>query len=109
MGDRHARPPLNLVQLLASGALPLIQEDSSRELVADWMVPWEHYVPIRYDLGDLVPKVKWLLANDDFARGVAERSWSHFASRMRRQDTYCYVWRLLRSLSLLNEQGSYGS
>merc|ERR1711939_499158 len=34
----------------------------------DMMKPWWHYVPVRYDLSDLVEKLTWLEQHDDEAR-----------------------------------------
>lgn len=90
-----------LVELLTSGALLLLQEDSTREVLFDWLVPWEHFIPVRYDLGDLVPKLRWLQSHDDEARQIADRAFKRFALRVRREDTYCYVWRALRSVSAI--------
>ena len=44
-----------LIELLASGALLLLQEDADREVLKDWLVPWEHFIPVNYELSDLVP------------------------------------------------------
>jgi len=87
-----------LIELIASGALLILQEDPTREVLYDWLVPWEHYVPVQYELSDLVPKLQWLRENDVVAKRIAAQGFDRFATRARREDIYCYVWRVLRSL-----------
>ncbi|KAL7543246.1 hypothetical protein ACHAXR_012559, partial [Thalassiosira sp. AJA248-18] len=36
----------------------------------DWMVPWEHYVPVKEDLKDLKEKYDWAESNPDKARYI---------------------------------------
>ncbi len=36
------------------------------------LTPWEHYVPIRADLGDLAEQIDWVKTNPDQARQIAE-------------------------------------
>eukprot|EP00747_Dinoflagellata_sp_TGD_P104412 gnl/TRDRNA2_/TRDRNA2_169243_c2_seq1.p1 gnl/TRDRNA2_/TRDRNA2_169243_c2~~gnl/TRDRNA2_/TRDRNA2_169243_c2_seq1.p1 ORF type:complete len:286 (+),score=47.11 gnl/TRDRNA2_/TRDRNA2_169243_c2_seq1:53-910(+) len=101
--------PLRLTQLLASGAVVFVHEGASRELAADWLTPWEHYVPVRHDLDDLIPKLRWLRDNDAEAKAMAERAWVRFTTHIRRQDTICYMWRLLRGIADLGWHGERGS
>ncbi|MDX8353049.1 glycosyl transferase family 90 [Cognatiyoonia sp. IB215182] len=35
------------------------------------LIPWEHYVPIRTDLGDLATQIDWVKTNPDKAREIA--------------------------------------
>jgi len=59
-----------LVELLRGGSVLLLQEDTSWEVAHTWLEPWVHYVPVHYELDDLVEKVEWLVAND----GEAEKN-----------------------------------
>jgi len=66
-------------QLLA-GAVVLVQESP----LVSWLVgdpmnpqdaamrPFEHYVPVRYDLSDLTARLTWLRANDDEGWRIAQ-------------------------------------
>lgn len=96
-----SRPAGRLVQVLASGAAPLLHGTAARELALEWLEPWEHYVPLRQDLADLVTKVRWLQSAEgaDEAQSLAERAHRRFTERFRRQDTYCYVWRALTAIA----------
>ena len=38
----------------------------------DKLIPWEHYVPVKSDMSDLVEKTRWLIENDDKAKAIGE-------------------------------------
>lgn len=87
-----------LSELLATKSVLLLQEDATRELIFEWLTPWEHYVPVNAGLSDLVEKVQWLEEHPAEAESIAARSYSFFTRRVRRADTYCYLWQLFRTL-----------
>lgn len=88
-----------LAELLGSGCVLLLQSHMSSELIYEWLTPWEHFVPISYDLSDLMDKVRWLEAHPQNAREIAERGLELFRRRVRRQDTYCYVMQAMNALA----------
>mmetsp|Transcript_34737 Transcript_34737/g.104698 ORF Transcript_34737/g.104698 Transcript_34737/m.104698 type:complete len:475 (-) Transcript_34737:133-1557(-) len=92
-----------LVEMLTSGSLLLLQEDSSWELIREWLTPWEHFVPVSMGLSDLVPKVQWLEAHPGEAEAIARRGLQRFQQRIRRQDTYCYLLQAMRALARATE------
>jgi hypothetical protein len=54
---------------------PLVMVDRFYvEYFHDELKPWEHYVPVRMDLSDLVEKVWWTLVNKREAGEIAERA-----------------------------------
>ena len=59
------------------------------------MIPHVHYIPVREDLGDLVGKIRWAMANDDRCRLIAkngfEFAWQHY----RQQSMMGYFGRVL--------------
>ncbi len=36
------------------------------------LIPWEHYVPVKSDMSDLVEKTRWLIENDYKAKAIGE-------------------------------------
>lgn len=82
---------------LFSGSVVLVPDSPwSVFAVTDLLQPFVHYVPIRYDLSDLVEKVVWLQAHDDEARAIASNALS-FAQRYLSCESIVYfVDRLLR-------------
>jgi len=87
-----------LNKLMALGGVVLQHEAGYTEYVDALMKPYEHYVPISYDLSDLTAKVKWLQQNDAEARRIAENGKKLANQRMRLEDHICYIWRALEAL-----------
>ena len=59
--DGWAAPWERVPAVLASNSLLLKQESPFVEWFYDLMIPGVHYVPVKYDLSDLVDKIKLLL------------------------------------------------
>nr|GAT52746.1 predicted protein [Mycena chlorophos] len=57
--------------LLRSGSL-VFKATVYQEFFNDWLRPYEHFIPVKYDLSDLVQKVEWAQAHDDEARRIQE-------------------------------------
>jgi hypothetical protein len=62
------------------GAVPMLVTNNTFWF-SDLLVPFENYIPIRYDLSDLEEKVTWVLDHDEEAREIAKRA-SEFAYRV---------------------------
>jgi len=59
----------------ALGSVPiLITHPGSRWWFQSELRPMVNYVPVNYDLSDLVSKIEWLVAHDDEARMIAENA-----------------------------------
>ncbi|KAJ7772850.1 glycosyl transferase family 90-domain-containing protein [Mycena maculata] len=75
--------------LLRSGSL-VFKSTAFEEYFTDWLRPFEHYIPVRPDLGDLVDKVQWARDNEAEARAIQEQG-MQFAERVmtdRQNDCY---------------------
>jgi len=93
-----------LVQLMASGSVLLLQDDMTKEVMYDWLTPWVHFVPVSSTLSDLVGKVQWLEENQDVAQRIAANGLDLFRKRIRRQDTYCYIWQVFNTMADVTER-----
>jgi hypothetical protein len=62
------------------GAVPFLVTNNTFWF-SDLLVPFENYIPIRYDLSDLEEKIEWVLEHDNEAREIAERA-AAFAYRV---------------------------
>ena len=47
----------------------------------DRLIPWEHFVPVESEMGDLVEKTQWLIANDVKAMQIGQQG-AEFASSL---------------------------
>jgi hypothetical protein len=56
---------------LLCGSVVFKQESANKTWFHDLLVPWEHYIPLRNDLGDLLQKLNWARANDEGCQTIA--------------------------------------
>ncbi|CAK5284288.1 unnamed protein product [Mycena citricolor] len=57
--------------LLKSGSL-VFKSTAFDEYFNHWLRPYEHYIPVRPDLSDLMEKVRWAMNNQNEARRIQE-------------------------------------
>lgn len=83
--------------LLHSGRVVFIQERPWREWFFDRLRAWDHYVPVKRDLSDLVANIEKVSADPQLARHIGEGG-RRFADEYLTRDAAVAVWRkLLRS------------
>lgn len=87
-----------LNKLMALGGVVLQHQAGYTEHMYALMKPYVHYVPVSYDLSDLVAKVEWLKKNDAEAKRIGESARALANNRMRLEDHICYIWRALEAL-----------
>lgn len=58
--------------------------------------PFEHFVPVRYDLSDLAGRIAWLRANDEEAELIARRGYVFAARHLTLESALLYVDRAVR-------------
>lgn len=65
----------NLIIRLHFGCcvLKVDSADGYRQWWYDRLIPWEHYVPVRADMSDLIEKLDWARTNDGEAQAIAAR------------------------------------
>lgn len=61
----------------ATGAVPFLISNAYCWF-SEFIIPYVHYIPISYDLNDLVEKIEWIKNNDDEARKIAQNA-LHFS------------------------------
>jgi hypothetical protein len=61
--------------------------------------PFEHYVPVRRDLADLVEKVLWARSNDAEARAIAKRCREFAISHLTLPDNLLYLYYIIDQYS----------
>jgi hypothetical protein len=59
--------------VFGSGSVPILVSHPDNDFwFKPYLKPMENYVPVAYDLSDLVEKIEWLVANDDAAKSIAQ-------------------------------------
>lgn len=94
--------------LLHSGRPVLGQERVYREWWNDELRPWEHYIPVRADLGDLVERVEWTRANPAQSAEIGANGQRFALARLTRADAVAEWARRLRELAA-EPRTRYGS
>lgn len=83
--DGNAAPSARTYKCLLGDSLLLWQESPYREFFYPLLRPFQHYVPLREDLSDLIPKIGWVRENEAAAlamvRGAQQFARQHFSGR----------------------------
>ncbi|XP_054285028.1 protein O-glucosyltransferase 2-like isoform X2 [Macrosteles quadrilineatus] len=85
-----------LPYLLAGGSLVLKQDSHYYEHFYGELTPWEHYVPVKRDLSDLVERVQWALDNDEEAHKIAVNGQKYARENLLPDHIFCYHIVLLK-------------
>eukprot|EP00656_Telonema_subtile_P042116 TRINITY_DN4756_c0_g2_i3.p1 TRINITY_DN4756_c0_g2~~TRINITY_DN4756_c0_g2_i3.p1 ORF type:complete len:459 (+),score=106.57 TRINITY_DN4756_c0_g2_i3:133-1509(+) len=88
-------------RLLTTGSALLLQDSPYFEHYYALMEPWVHYVPMRFDLQDMVSKARWMHTHEAEAKVIAQNALQLARTALRPEDMLCYCWRALRSLGSL--------
>jgi hypothetical protein len=73
------------------------------EFFNDWLRPYEHYIPVRPDLSDLVEKIEWAQNHDGEARAIQARGQEMARRVMTDAQNDCYFFALLLEWAQLEE------
>lgn len=66
----------------------LLVDRPHKEFFYEHLIPWEHYIPVKRDLEDLVEKTKWCLDNYEKAKEIAEKAYLFAQEHLTRQSAY---------------------
>lgn len=92
-----------LIERLGTGNL-LLAVDSIyqyREFYYKLLIPWKHYIPVSFDLSNMDAIREWVLSADGSkqAEQIASEAQVLVKQRMRPEDLWCYLFRLLSTLA----------
>jgi Glycosyl transferase family 90 len=89
--------------LLRSGSV-VFKSSRYREWFTGSLEPFKHYIPVNYDLSDLVEKVAWAHSHPQEAERIAAESMKLAETAFRREDIMCYTYRLMLEYQTLFEE-----
>ncbi|KAK7052661.1 CAP10 domain-containing protein [Favolaschia claudopus] len=75
--------------LLQSGSL-VFKSTGFQEHFSDWLKPFEHYIPVKVDLSDLVDRVRWAIENEEEARAIQQRGMEFARNVITDEQHDCY-------------------
>merc|ERR1711933_326222 len=81
---------------LLSNSCVLRQDSIATEWYEHLLVPWTHYIPVRYDLSDLIERIEWARSHDAECQKIAENGRSfakvHFSAETIDKFVYDTIW-----------------
>lgn len=78
----------------------ILNVESKYKLWLDqFMIPNEHYIPIKKDLSDLAEQIKWCKMNDDKCKRIAENAKSLYNKIMNKDFILDYMKNILNNIS----------
>jgi hypothetical protein len=84
------------------GSVILIPESNYYLWFSYLLVPFEHYVPVKGDLSDLIEKIKWCIDNDDKCYTIAQNGVKFFDKYLDKNGIFDYVQNLLYQIQPIN-------
>uniref|UniRef100_A0AAY4BND8 Glycosyl transferase CAP10 domain-containing protein n=1 Tax=Denticeps clupeoides TaxID=299321 RepID=A0AAY4BND8_9TELE len=82
--------------LLAGGSVVLKQDSAYYEHFYQELTPWEHYVPFKADLSDLLEKLRWARGHDEQAKRIALAGQQFARTHLMGDSVFCYYFRLFQ-------------
>jgi len=82
-------------KLLYSNSVVFRHEPIFVEFWQDWVKPWVHYIPIKFDFSDVEEKLDQVIAGNKTVLSVIQLSTEFIHDNLRVEDIYCYIYRLL--------------
>ena len=79
------------------------------EYFNDWIRPYEHYIPVKADLSDLVEKIHWAMDHEDEARLIQETGQLFTKQIMTDSQNDCYFAAVLLEWARLQSYGVSGN
>jgi len=86
---------------LLSNSLLLKQETPNIQWYYGALKPYEHYVPVKKDLSDLLEKLAWAKAHDREAKQIAANATAFVKQNLNTEDSFVYMAYLLQEYAKL--------
>ncbi|MBS3905134.1 MAG: hypothetical protein KGZ39_07400 [Simkania sp.] len=97
---------------LLSNSVAFKQESEESQWFYDALIPYEHYVPIKNNMEDLIEKILWAQQHEEECKRIAANASALVRQHLMIEDIYLYFFRVLQeyathqdfdTLRLLNE------
>ncbi len=80
---------------LLLGALAFKQETPDVMYFYDALIPWEHYIPVKQDLSDLLTQIKWAKSHDAEAKRIAQNGREFALTHLMPEHLLLYCYKVL--------------
>ncbi|XP_038673681.1 protein O-glucosyltransferase 2 isoform X5 [Scyliorhinus canicula] len=82
--------------LLAGGGAILKQDSVYYEHFYNDLRPWQHYIPFKNDLSDLLDKIQWAKSHDEEAKMIAKAGQDYARNKLMADHIFCYYFKLFQ-------------
>jgi hypothetical protein len=83
---------------LLFNSVVLLQETGSRLWFQHLLKPWEHYVPIKEDLSDLIEKINWCIHHDKECQAIANNGRALAKTFLTKDECLKYIYEMMWSI-----------
>lgn len=90
---------------LSMGSVILLIDSPWKIWYRDMLVPYEHYVPVKEDMSDLIDQIKWCRENDEKCRKITQNALQFFNTYLQKKGVLDYMQKIL--IDLKDEIGVY--
>lgn len=90
---------------LSMGSVILLAKSPWKIWYSNLLVPYEHFVPIKEDLSDLIEQIKWCKNNDEKCQLIAQNAFQFFNKYLLKDGALDYMQKTL--VDLKKETGVY--
>lgn len=87
--------------LLAGDSVILKQDSVYYEHFYNDLTPWEHYIPFKSDLSDLLDKIQWAKSHDEKAKMIAKAGQDYARNNLVANHIFCYYFKLFQEYAAL--------
>ena len=92
--------------VLLSNSVVLKQITPNIQWYYDGLKPYEHFIPVKDDLSDLLEKIQWAQTHDTEAKQIAENATSFIKNELSAEDIFIYMTHLLKEYAKYSKNGS---
>jgi len=92
---------------LGSGSVVLKVESPYKIWFSDYLIPYDHYIPIASDLGDLEYKIRWCIDHDDRCKEIAYNAYKLYHVVLSKQGILTRLSDLLWDLKIFTGEVKY--
>lgn len=85
--------------LLAGDSVVLKQDSEYYEHFYKSLSPWEHYIPFKRDLSDLLQKIQWAKDHDEEAQKIAKNAQEFVRENLHPAEILCYHVKLFEAMA----------
>lgn len=78
------------IEMFSMSVILKVNSDWIEHFYCD-LIPWEHYIPIKSDLSDLIQIIEWCRNNDEICYNIAKNAYNYANDNFTKKKTFNYL------------------